>query len=72
MRRSVTISLPDELGERLDAFSRNNDLTRSEVIKEALRRYFAQVEFQRLRSRMVPGAEEQGVFTDQDVFDIVS
>jgi metal-responsive CopG/Arc/MetJ family transcriptional regulator len=71
MRRSVTISLPATLGERLDEYCARNSLSRSEVAKEALRRYFAQVEFEQLRNRLLPGAEAQGIHTDEDVFERV-
>jgi hypothetical protein len=41
-------------------------------VREALRRYLAVREFQRLRESLIPFAEAQGVFTDEDVFRIVS
>jgi metal-responsive CopG/Arc/MetJ family transcriptional regulator len=45
---------------------------KSEIIRDALRRYFAQREFRALREKMIPRAQKMGVFTDEDVFRIVS
>ena len=41
MRRTVTVSLPEDLGEELDSVSTREGTTRSEVVREALRRYCA-------------------------------
>ena len=72
MRRSVSISVPEELGEELDSYCEAHRLSRSEVAQDALRRFLAHAEFQRLRARLVPLAEAQGIFTDDDVFDRIS
>lgn len=72
MRHTVAISLPGELGDQLDQFSRLRGLTRSDVVRDAVRRYLAVEEFRSLRQRLLPLAEAQGVFTDEDVFRTVS
>jgi metal-responsive CopG/Arc/MetJ family transcriptional regulator len=72
MRHTVAISLPQELGDQLDEFSRLRGLTRSDVVRDAVRRYLAVEEFRALRQRLIPLAEAQGVFTDEDVFRSVS
>jgi len=56
----------------LDTTSRRRGTTRSLVIQEALRRYFAQMEYERLRSAMLPIAERLEIFSDADVFERVS
>lgn len=38
----------------------------------ALERFFFLRQFRLLRERMIPKAQAQGIFTDQDVFDRVS
>ncbi|MFH0801544.1 MAG: ribbon-helix-helix protein, CopG family [bacterium] len=68
MRESISISLPTPMRQRLDRFIRAGRLNRSDIVREALRQYFAREEFRRLRSLMVPEAEERGIFTDDDVF----
>jgi metal-responsive CopG/Arc/MetJ family transcriptional regulator len=72
VRRTVTVSLPGDLTRLLDKTSRVEGVTRSDLVREALRRYFAQREFQRLRRIMVPHAEARGIYTDEDVFQTIS
>jgi hypothetical protein len=56
-------------GNRLYAVSH---LTRSEFVREALRRQLALSQFEGLRRRIMPFAEAQGYLTDEDVFRDVS
>ena len=68
MRQAITISLPEAVKETLDAIASEEHVNRSDVVREALRRYFATREFQRLRGIMTAEAEKRGIFTDEDVF----
>ena len=72
MRETLTISLPAWLRRRLDQLTREENLNRSDVVREALRQYFARREFQRLRATLVPEAEKRGLYTDEDIFREVS
>jgi Arc/MetJ-type ribon-helix-helix transcriptional regulator len=72
MRETISVSLPGPMRQRLDRFIRAGRLNRSDVVREALRLYFAREEFRRLRSLMAPEAEERGIFTDEDVFSRIS
>lgn len=72
MRQTVAVSLPADLAEDLDAFARAEGASRSEVVRDALRRYLAIREIQRVREAILPIAAEQGIFTDEDVFRITS
>jgi len=72
MRRTVTISLPEDLTTQLDSVARQEQTSRSEVVREALRRYMDQREFRRIRRQMVAEAEAKGIITDEDVFERVS
>ena len=47
-------------------------LTRSEVIREALRRQLSLLRFEAARERLMPLAEARGYLTDEDVFRDVS
>ena len=71
MRRAVTVSLPEPLTEELDAISRAEGTSRSEVVREALKRYFALREYRALRAELVIEAEAKGIVTDEDVFNQV-
>jgi metal-responsive CopG/Arc/MetJ family transcriptional regulator len=68
----VTVSLPEPLAEELDAVSREEGTTRSEVVRDALRRYFTLREYRALRAELTIEAESKGIVTDEDVFDRVS
>ncbi|MGM0575400.1 MAG: CopG family ribbon-helix-helix protein [Myxococcota bacterium] len=72
MRQTVAISLTEDLAEELDALASREGASRSQVVRDALRRYLAVREFQRLREATLPYAEAQGIFTDEDVFDVTS
>lgn len=72
MRESVTISLPAWLKKRLDQTVKKVQTNRSDVVREALRDYFAREDLQRIRQSMIPLAETKGIFTDEDVFREVS
>ena len=72
MRQTVAVSLPEQLADELDAFAEREGASRSEVVRDALRRYLAVREFQRLREATVPFAEAPGIFTDEDVFRVTS
>ena len=72
MREAVTISLSKELKERLDKLADSEKMNRSDIVKEALKRYLAVNEFQKIRKQMIPKAEAIGIFSDDDVYKIVS
>jgi metal-responsive CopG/Arc/MetJ family transcriptional regulator len=72
MRETITISIPKSLRQKLDGLIKKEHLNRSDVIREALRQYFARQEFRRLRDMMVPEGERRGLYTDEDVFREVS
>lgn len=68
MRESISISLPEEVREELDRFVSDAGLSRSDAVREALREYLFVRKFRQLRQEMMPYAEAQGIFTDEDVF----
>lgn len=72
MRKAVTVSLPEPLTAQLDAVSREEGTTRSEVVRDALKRYFTLREYRALRAELTIEAESKGIVTDEDVFDRVS
>ena len=72
MRKAVTVSLPEPLTEELDLVSKEAGTSRSEIVREALKRYFALREYRTLRAELIAEAEAKGIVTDEDVFDRVS
>ena len=72
MRKAVTVSLPEPLTEELDAVSREEGTTRSEIVRDALKRYFTLREYRALRAEQTIESESKGIITDEDVFYRVS
>ena len=72
MRETVSISLPEETKAALDEAVREEGLSRSDLVRRALADYLFIRRFRRLRARLLPHAEAQGVFTDDDMFDRAS
>ena len=69
---TVTIRLDAELQRELDQLCRQLGRSRSEVVRDALRRQMALLRFDRSRRALLPLAEAQGILTDEDVFAVVS
>jgi len=72
MAATVTIRLEGSLQSRLSRISTATGRTRSEIIREALERQLALIEFAAARRKTRPFAERAGWLTDEDVFDAVS
>lgn len=69
---SVTIRLDAKLQRELNRLSRQLGRSRSDFIRDALRRQLALVRFEQARRGLLPLAEAKGILTDEDVFAIVS
>ena len=72
MKSAVTIRLDPDLERRLDQFAETSGKTRSEIVREALRRQLGLLEFEQWRARVMPFAEARGYLTDENVFRDVS
>jgi predicted transcriptional regulator len=72
MKAAVTIRVDEELERRLDQVCERSDRTRSEAVREALRRQLSLMQFDQIRERVFPFAEAQGLLRDEDVFRLIS
>lgn len=68
---TITLRVPDELDEALERHSQAAGVSKSDLAREALRRFLAVSELQRLRAKLVPRAQAQGIHTDDDVFRVL-
>lgn len=68
MNSSITLRLDPNLQRRLDRACRQLGRTRSDVIREALRRQLSLLQFAQGRRRVRPFALARGYLTDGDVF----
>ncbi len=72
MVQSITVTLPSDVQQALDAASEREGVSRDELIGRAIRQHLFLRQFRSLRERMSAKASRQGIVTDQDVFDRVS
>ena len=69
---ALTIRLDPELERQLARVAKRTGRSRSEVVREAVRRQLALAQFEDFRRRIMPLAEARGYLTDEDVFRDVS
>jgi predicted transcriptional regulator len=69
---AFTIRLDPEFDRRLARAEKRSGRTRSDFVRDALRRQLAIAELDGLRRRIMPFAEAQGYVTGEDVFRGVS
>jgi predicted transcriptional regulator len=69
---AVTIRLEPELQKLLDKVCKQSGRTRSDILREALKRQLSLLRFEQLRRQVLPLAEARGYLTDEDVNKAVS
>jgi len=69
---TLSIRLDAKVQRELDRLSRQLGRSRSDIVRDAVRRQVALLRFERSRRALLPLAEAQGILTDEDVFRIVS
>ncbi len=72
MATVLTVRLDDDLEEELDRACARSGKSRSELVRDALRRQIRLSEFLAMRQEIMPYAEAAGWLTDEDVFRDVS
>ncbi|MDO8434363.1 MAG: CopG family transcriptional regulator [Candidatus Binatus sp.] len=71
-RDVVTVRLDSDLKPLLEKAVRRSGRTRSEIVREALRRHLLILQFEQIRNRVMPLAEARGYLIDEDIFKDVS
>lgn len=69
---AVTIRLDSNLQLQLDVICQQSGRTRSDVVRDALKRQLAILRFEQLRREVLLFAEARGYLTDEDVNQAVS
>jgi len=67
MGNAITIRLDPDLEKLLDRLCRQTGRTRSDLVRDALRRQLNLLRFEQLRRQVLPFAEARGYLTDEDV-----
>jgi predicted transcriptional regulator len=68
---TITLRVPDELDQALEKQSSASGVSKSDLAREALRRFLTVSEFQRLRTKLVRRAQALGLHTDEDIFRVL-
>jgi len=68
MNRPITVRLPEDLRVLLDRISKSEKIPLSDLVRESIRKYISIYRFRKLRNKVLPFAEAQGLLTDEDIF----
>ena len=68
---TITLRVPDDLDQELQRRSAAQGISKSDLAREALRRYLFVTDFRALRSELVARAQALGINTDEDVFRVL-
>ena len=72
MSASITFTLPDDVKQAVDDVAQQEGITPDQVIEDAVKKHLFLRRFRSLRDRLAAKAQQQGIRTDEDVFDRVS
>lgn len=72
MRATLTISLPPTLRRDVSRAAKSRHMSESEFVRQAVQRQFWMEAFEETRRQAVPQARARGIYTDEDVFKLVS
>ena len=70
--QSITVTLPADVKQAVDELSKQEGVSVGEIVGEAIKQHVFLRQFRSLRERMAAKAKNQGIVTDQDVFDRIS
>jgi predicted transcriptional regulator len=64
---AVTIRIEPDLQKLLDKVCKQSGRTRSDIVRDSLKRQLSIIRFEQLRRQVLPFAEARGYLTDEDV-----
>lgn len=68
MKPTITVRLDEDLKRQLDEISQRSGCSRSDVVRDALRRHLSLLTFNRLHMQIRPFAKARGSLTDENIF----
>jgi len=72
MRKALTISITEELEKEINQLVKEENNSKSELIRRAIKDYIYFKKLKKLRETMMLKTDAQKVYTDEDIFKIVS
>ena len=72
MRETLTISLPKGMRRQISKAAKSEGISQSEYVRRALARDQFKSSLAKAREVLVPQARQMGIYTDEDVFKLIS
>jgi predicted transcriptional regulator len=72
MNATITVSIPRKMNAQIERIAKRENIKKTDIVRGALNRYVGRMELDAIREVMVPEAQKKGIFTDEDVFKLVS
>lgn len=69
---TLTLRIDDELEQQLEQLAQSRHSTKSQIVREVLKKHMALAKLRKMRGELIPYAEAAGYLTDEDVFRDVS
>ena len=69
---TLTIRIDPDLRKLLDKVCKQSGRTRSDVVRDSLKRQLSIIHFEWMRRQVLPFAEARGYLTDEDVNKVLS
>ena len=70
--KPLNIRIPDSLRKQLEVISKREKMPISNLVRQSLEHFVAVRRFRKLRRQIIPFAEAQGFFSDEDFFKEIS
>jgi predicted transcriptional regulator len=65
---TLTIRMPENLKEELEKLAKEENIPAGRLVRESIDRYLSIMKFKKIRKKILPFAEAQGLITDEDIF----
>ena len=69
---TITVTIPRKMKVQIERIAKRENIKKADIVRGALNRYVARMELDAIREVLVPEAQKKGIFTDEDVFKLVS
>ncbi len=68
MNQAITIRIPEDMRNNLQEISKSEGKPVSDLVRESLKKYISVYRYRKLRNKVLPFAEAQGILTDEDIY----
>jgi len=72
MSATLTVKIPEKMKSELDSIAKKTHLRKSDIVRDAVEKSIARLQFQSIREQLIPEAQSKGINTDEDIFNLVS